>query len=125
MGKEDTVTTEILLKGRGVEDHLRRKRVFSPLKDEEGNVVVMKFSGEGRYRFTPFGRMIVCFGLVENTNNREVILHSPGLRRKGRKMQRRISVDSRDGIGSQQLTNGVEVIVRTNAPAQYFERNKR
>ena len=66
----------------------------------------------------------VMYGLVEATNNREVVIYSAALHKRGKRTERKVSVN-REGIGKQQLTKDVVLVVKTDAPVEVFAKNRR
>ncbi len=115
------ITTEIILAGEHAEAYLTRKELLDKThRNENGEFLVGKFAG--RKRRSILGTTHVEFGFVKETGNREVILFGGwlGNKKKGRK----ISV-SPEGVGFQQFTNGVDIVVRTNAETAVYEENIR
>ena len=68
--------------------------------------------------------VLVEYWLVEATNNREVVVYSNNLHRKGRKDRRKVSIN-REGVGTQQITTGVLLVIKTDAPVAVFAKNRR
>jgi hypothetical protein len=117
---ERNVQTEIILNGANLERFLDFKNVPGDQKGENGSIVVASFSGDENCVDTALGKIGLDFGLINDSRNRAIVIFSTGLRRKGGRKVRKVSINHKDGFGKQQLTNGVNLIVRTNAPAQFF-----
>ncbi len=116
------ITIEIKLTGPNAEAFLAKNGKFGKtFRDENGHYLVGKFSG--RKRRSVLGTTDIVFGLVKETENREVILIGGILGNKGK--GRRVSVSNEEGIGTQQLRKGIDLIVQTDAPVALFENNIR
>jgi hypothetical protein len=118
---ERNIETQIILNGVNLERFLDFKDFPRDQRGENGSVVVAQFSGDENCVDTALGKIGLDFGMINDSRNRAIVIFSTGLRRKGRRSVRRVSINHRDGFGKQQLTSGVNLIVRTNAPAQHFD----
>ena len=121
MEKIQLSLTEIKITGVNAGAYLERKGVLSiaPI-DENGDYILGISSAD--HMHTLLGKTNVTFGLVQQSNNREITFKGGwlGNTKKGRS----VSLNE-DGLGRQQLTNGVDVIVQTDAPITVFESNIR
>lgn len=110
----NAIETIIRLQGEGAKDFLQKKGIQNIEADCAGNLIL-----EEKIFFRPSE-----YWLVASTKNREVVVYSDWLRSKGKKRFRKVSINS-EGVGRQQVTRGVELVVQTNAPVTVFQQNKR
>lgn len=118
-------TTTIALSGEGVKDFLQSKKgITNILLDDGGNFVVGEYSNEKQRVKTQFGKIKIEYWSVPETGNREVVIYSSTMRRKGNKAFQIVAVDAVTGCGRRQLTKGVDIVVSTSAPKEVFSRRK-
>ena len=109
--------TELSLVGSGVQRFLFKKGI----EGEIGNYFYLGEFTAGQVVETPLGVLQVNHSLVLATNNRQVDVFCPGLRRKGKRERRSISVRNDNGSGIQQVTKNVVLVVSTDADRTEFE----
>ena len=121
---EECICT-IAISGLNAERFLTRKGLLPTTKKVGDGEFIVGSSTNGIIQ-TQAGDIKVAFGLVTATNNREVVLNHAGfLRRTGTRTRCRVSVSGFDGLGRQEISNGVVLCVTTNASRSVFEANKR
>jgi hypothetical protein len=124
MGKEGEVTTEIVLAGIGVKRFLDRRGISDLERDSSGNYVVARFVDGEKSAATQFGNLSIEHRLVNDERNREVVIFGNGLRNRGSKAVRRVSLRHDSGSGFQHFSKNMQIGVRTNAGADVFVRDK-
>lgn len=124
MTKEGKIMTEIKLLGAGVDEFLAYKGVSDIERDNRGDVVVARFIDEENCVDTQFGKLGIEHKLNNSSRNREITIYSEGLRKKGKRKARSISVRNSTGYGYQQLTDRVLISVKTNAGEEHFTKKE-
>jgi hypothetical protein len=120
--KLNGATLEIELSGKNAATYLaKRGALIRAALAGEGRLVVGKY-GDGQ-EHSLLGISDVQFGLVEKTYNCEVIVFG-GTLGKGER-GRKISLANGTATGSQQLTEGVAITVKTNALPTILGNNTR
>ena len=124
MSERYTCTLTLLISGHNAQKFLTNKGLSVTAERVGDDAFVVGRSTNGVIQ-TSAGDIGIDFGLVTATNNREVVLVTPLLRRRGLRGRRQVSVRSDTGTGTQQIAKGIMLSVSTDAPVSVFERNKR